>query len=212
MFVLSVMMQCIGIKALMKVDIEKLEKRYRYNLMKIIGWKNEDCRSYVEVYARCGVLSMETLVMIERIKWVLNTNRMSKFRNGRILLRDRSTVQFIKGNISITYQNLNKYIVKYSMDSFIYIVLLMDLKKFKIITHEEWSFYMYGSTLEQASANILLDKVTSLEQIKKAAQDYEDEKNRIYFEGKEQRDSNDPERKDKEKAKVAYQTAIKYFE
>ena len=70
MFVLSVMMQCIGIKALMKVDIERLEKRYRYNLMKMIGWKNEECRSYAEVYARCGVLSMETLVMTERIKWV----------------------------------------------------------------------------------------------------------------------------------------------
>ena len=62
-------------------------------MLKIItGKKMSDMASKVKTYIHCKVLSLETRMKYERLKWVMRCNKMDENRWARMFLRDRKII------------------------------------------------------------------------------------------------------------------------
>ena len=171
--VFTIFSQCVGIRALTETDTQRMESAY-FRMLKIItGKKMSDMASKVKTYIHCKVLSLETRMKYERLKWVMRCNKMDENRWARIFLRDKKA---IGGDCSVNHLITT---TDFEKDSYLGIVM-KDMQDFGFLD-PEWQFRIYF--------NNVLDKVPKFKnEIKAAAIKFEDKMKYNYFLNKHSKD------------------------
>jgi hypothetical protein len=92
--VITILLQCIGVRTLLKTDIDRLEAFHFRRVRIICGWSEVDFRSYNEVYEKAGITSISTMISGARIKWAARVYQMDDYRIPKLLVMRRTLVKF----------------------------------------------------------------------------------------------------------------------
>jgi hypothetical protein len=100
--VLSCLLQCIGVRKLLKKDVDRLEAFHYRKLRTICGWSKVDFKSYNDVYVKTGVYSVSSMISRNRIQWAARVQQLENYRIPKMLFTRRIIVSTDK------YQTCNR--------------------------------------------------------------------------------------------------------
>jgi hypothetical protein len=91
----TVLLQCIGVRCLLKEDVEKLEAFHYRKLRSLCGWSKVDFKSYIDVYERTGCFSVDTLISKARILWAGRVYQLDNHRAPKLLVMRKRIIKVL---------------------------------------------------------------------------------------------------------------------